>query len=689
MNTTEFITLCDSTPAGVRTAGAHGNAYQEEVVRIKNALTPADNSGVPFNEFKKLRTGFIYLSIIDDSKDYSPYYYILEKISGHFNGSTSRIADWNSQVWKDVIAYAKSLPEYPRTNDYLNGLTRVEERERAKAAVRLKVYGAIPKVTDCKLEIENKEVISNKIEQLLVEIGGINALHKLLEYLPFMKEIGRFLVPHGGNRPMTSMVETEMPYGYLFYLSLKHIKDAGVACDINKRWKELNDICKDYCLAEYDVMKFDIWKYIVFQREDLIRIVHDLVLMFDLYTLPQTSASFSLDWCKYLCKQVMRDQRCDATLETKIKSLMKCMQWAANASSNEKCVVVRKGRPECRTLEDNKGLIVNKIIIKADQVNVAFVNPDDFDKVNSVCYPIIESEDDYVLLPKPLVVWNWCEAILNIVKPYKDLTKDIGLVMENYMSNKMSTHGITCHDGKYKYHDGEGEEVEGQVDFLIQAIEGDGIIESKKKSFTLPARSGDDIRIWGDLYDVIYSQMQCVRLENGVKKHGAILLNGGRDTENFNYQWVDNYDHIDEDGSFTKKPRKVVKATMTLKEYGPMQDKIVLSSILKNLIGVDLTYNIDPADQKYSLDDQKRIKKTFDNINAALKDMTAYYQEIGDRNPTFFCRFFSMEQLYFLIKQASGNEDFYKLIEGGFASTGTLNFWNEYLNLKMITSAGA
>ena len=44
---------------------------------------------------------------------------------------------------------------------------------------------------------------------------------------------------------------------------------------------------------------------------------------------------------------------------------------------------------------------------------------------------------------------------------------------------------------------------------------------------------------------------------------------------------------------------------------------------------------------------------------------------------------------YFLIKQASGNEDFYKLIEGGFASTGTLNFWNEYLILKMITSAGA
>lgn len=676
----EFIALCDSTPAEICAESSHGNAYQEELVRIKDALTPADNSGVSFNEFKKLRTGFIYLSIIDNSKDYRPYYYVLEKISDHFNGSTRRIADWNSQVWKDVIAYAKSLPEYPRTNDYKNELTRVEERERAEAAVRLKKYGAIPEVIECELEIKYKEIVCDKIKQLLMEIGGINALHKLLEHLPFKKEIGRYLVPHLGNMPMPSMVETETPYGYIYYLSLKHIKDVGTACDINKKWNELVEICKDYCLAEYDVMKFDIWKYIVFQREDLVRIVHNLVMMFDLYTLPQTNASFSLDWCMYLCKHVMRDQRCDAMLEAKLKSLMMCMQWAFNLSDNEKCIVVKKGRPESRFLENHKGLIEDKIIVDASQVNTDFVNPDDFDKVNSVCYPIIESEEGYVLLPKALAVWNWCEAILNILKPYKDLTKGIGLLMEDYVAYKMSTHGIRCYDGKYQYLDDAGEKIEGEVDFLIPTIEGDIIIESKKKSFTLPARSGDDIRIWGDLYDVIYSQMQCVRLENGVKNHGPISLYERRDGDDYNYQWEEEYDHVGDDGCITKKPRKVVKVTMTLKEYGPMQDKIVLSHILKNLLGVGLTYNIDPADTNYSLDDQKRIKKSFDNINAALNDMTTYYQGIGDSNPTFFCRFFSMEQLYFLIRQTSGKEDFYKMIEGGFVTTGTMNFWNEYLN---------
>lgn len=69
MNTDEFIALCDGIPAEVRQEGPHGNPYNEERVKIKDALTPVGDEGVSFTEFKKLRTGFIYLSIIDDTKD--------------------------------------------------------------------------------------------------------------------------------------------------------------------------------------------------------------------------------------------------------------------------------------------------------------------------------------------------------------------------------------------------------------------------------------------------------------------------------------------------------------------------------------------------------------------------------------------------------------------------------------------
>lgn len=682
MDTAQFIVLCDGTPAALWPAGKLASTYQDECVNIKDPLTVTGQNGMPFAEFKKLRTGFIYLLYIDKSKDYAPYYYILEKISGHFNGSTPKIAEWSSKVWKDVIAYCKSLPEYPRTNDFQNGLTRTEERERAMAATRLRPLGANPMVKDCDLKIENLEAVYDKIEQLMKEIGGANALHLLIERLSYKNEIGRFLVPHTGNPVMTSMVEPETAYGYLFYLSLKHIKDKGITCDVRRKWKDLDNICKDLCLAVYDVQKFDMWKYIVFPHSNVVKIVHDLVFMFDLYTLPQTNVSFTLDWCRYLCKQVTRDKRCDTLLKVKLRTAMQCMQWAMNRSGNEACNIVKKGSRDSKKLEESKGLIEQQAIVKAENVNADFVAPVDFLKLNSMRYPLIETDEGYVLLPKPLVVWNWCEAMLNIIKPYKAIAKDIGYVMEDYIENKMRTHGITCHDGKYEYLDDAGETVAGEVDFMIEATEGDIILESKKKAFTLPARSGDDVMIWGDLCDFIYSQMQCSRLENGVRLHGPIVMKEGRNGGDYEYNWKDKYLHTDEEGVKSQKPRRVVKTTMTLKEYGPMQDKVVLVSILESLVGKKVNLTIDPTDTSYSEEDKKRAQKTFDTMNAALLNLTQYYQAIGTKRPTFFCRFLSMEQMCFLIKRSKGQDHFFKLLEGGFVSTGTLNFWNEFLNTK-------
>lgn len=76
---------------------------------------------MPYREVLNLRTGFIYLSEIDESRDYSSYFYILEKITDHFNASVKEIASWSNQVWLDVIYFVKRLSEYPRTNAFEHG----------------------------------------------------------------------------------------------------------------------------------------------------------------------------------------------------------------------------------------------------------------------------------------------------------------------------------------------------------------------------------------------------------------------------------------------------------------------------------------------------------------------------------------------------------------------------------------
>ena len=681
MNTTEFIALCEGIPAEVKTSAPRRGAYEEECVKIKDALTPANDEGMLFSEFKKLRTGFIYLSIIDDTRDYSPYYYILEKVSDNFNGSTHKIADWSSDVWKGVIAYAKSLPEYPRTNAFTNEFVRVREREVARAAKRLIAYGAKVTVENCELVIRDTGNIYTRIEQLMADIGGENALHILLSELPFVKEISRYLVPHQGNMPVLNMMELEKPYGYLYNQCLKHLKCKGKPTRQKKRWEELVSLATDLLVAVYDSQKFDIWADIIYKPEEVVRIVHEMIQRFNLYTLPQTHIPFTIDWCRYLCKWIKRDSRCDNSLKDKLTRTEKILNWVVGASNNSTCVHIKKGSKDSRLLEINKVGIENQLLIRAENLNASFMKPEDLKKVNSVRFPVIETDTDFILLPKPLVIWNWYETIFNIIKPYKVLAKDIGYVMEDFIRNKMSTHGITSHTGEYEYNG-----IAGEVDFLLEATHADAYIESKKKSLSLQAKAGDDYYIWGDLYEFIQSQAQCARLENGVKKYGPIALTEKKSGATYAYGWKDKYTGVDEEtGMPEEKRRYIIKTTMTLKEYGPLQDKIILTNIIKSLLGRKINASFDATDTIHTTADQKNIQEVIDGINQELVDITNYYQATGDDNPTFFCRFYSMEQVYFLIREAKNQDHFVKLLNGGFVTTGTENFWNEYLNtIKFI-----
>lgn len=683
MDTSEFIALCDGVQAEERTTNLHGSVYEEGCVRIKDALTPNGEKGTPFSEFKQLRTGFIYLSIIDDSRDYSPYYYILEKISGYFNGSTALIADWSNKVWKDVIAYAKSLPEYPKTDDFSNELTRVRERERARAAKRLTALGAVLSVKDCDLMVDNQEGVCERIEQLLCEIGGENALNMMLSKLMYKKEYGRYLVPHQGNQPMLTSVELELPFGYLFNLCLKHLKDKGSRTDIPQKWKELMDILKDYCVAVYDSQKFDIWTDIIFKQNEVVRVVHEMILRFNLYTLPQSGVSFTLAWCRYLCKVVKMDSRCEYLTKERLSHAERMMNWAMDVSSNKVCKHVKKGDKEGRILEANKTGVETQVFIRTEVLNSRFTTPDDYKELNGMRHPVIETDDEYILLPKPLAVWSWYEAIYNIIKKNRDreVVKGIGYVMEDFIRNKMRTHGLAVHTGEYKY-DG----VEGEVDFLVQGKRADVYIESKKKSLSLKAQGGDDYYIWGDLYEFIDSQMQCVRLENGVRNHGPITLTDKKTGETYAYEWKDKVIEPPEDNPSkeVEKQRYVVKATMTLKEYGPMQDKVVLSNIIKSLFNGGIGATFDANDTEHDEEDQERINKTYNDINEALVELTDYYNQIGRDRDTFFCRFYSMEQMYYLIRKAKDQDQFVELLRGSFVTTGTENFWNEAFAMELM-----
>ena len=53
------------------------------------------------------------------------------------------------------------------------------------------------------------------------------------------------------------------------------------------------------------------------------------------------------------------------------------------------------------------------------------------------------------------------------------------------------------------------------------------------------------------------------------------------------------------------------------------------------------------------------------------------YTKLGADNPAFHCRFYSMEQLYHLIRRSGNEDDLHREIAEVYVSTGTQNFGNE------------
>ena len=63
------------------------------------------------------------------------------------------------------------------------------------------------------------------------------------------------------------------------------------------------------------------------------------------------------------------------------------------------------------------------------------------------------------------------------------------------------------------------------------------------------------------------------------------------------------------------------------------------------------------------------------------------YTKLGADNPAFHCLFYSMEQLYHLIRRSNNADDLHREITEVYVSTGAQNFWNE-LVLRMRMGLG-
>lgn len=670
MTTSEFISYCDA----IKPVETQSDASFD----IRSSLMASGENTMPYQMLAELKIGFIYLSIIDDSKDYSSYYDILEEVSMKFPASQD-ISSWSSKAWKDVIGYIKKKGINAHTNALCNENFHPKERKRAEAAKRLKKYDVIVNVENNDIVFQNINKAIDEIDRLYSVIGGVYFVNNLIGELHYEFEIQRFLTVQRQNKSLVSMGDDEIPYGYLLNLAVKYLDKPLKSTNPQRDYSTLIQLSTDYCLSVFNSQKNDIWSDISRVELETVSLMREFVIRDSIYNLPQAGVSFTSSWCQYVSRAISKDEKASLDLKNQLNSLVKVFKWVIRVSKNDKVVVLNK--KSAKPLLNLPDAIRKNVVILVSNVNAGYFSIEDYKKVNFNRYPVIEVNGSYIIMPKPLCVWQWYEVLYNIIKSNSpDLTSKIGLILEAFVRDKLNSHGIISHSGKYNYVDKDNsKEISGETDFVIEAKAGDVLIEAKKKALSGNARSGDVFYIWGDFYDVIYSQMQCARTEYGVRTQQSLNLNENGTC--YKYVWRPTYTPTSctNDGIKKDKERIVAKVSLTLKAYGQMQDKMIFSKLIKVLTRRTLVAKFSLKDTEHNADDKKAINDSLRKINIALRKLSDFYEKMGCNILESFCRFYSLEQIYYIIRKSKSNDDFLKYIMGGFVSCGTLDFWKECL----------
>ena len=334
--------------------------------------------------------------------------------------------------------------------------------------------------------------------------------------------------------------------------------------------------------------------------------------------------------------------------------------------------------------------IVNSESVLADisqpiaNVNVGFERAADYDKVTYWTHPVIKVDDDnYLLLPSTIGASCWYDNLTNILRTNVakgvDFQSWLGNIQESYVISKFNSRSIDVKTGKYKVQwDNSGKTEEGEADFIIEGSDFKLLIESKTKSFTRKALSGYDINILLDIVQGLFnSQTQAIRTAAALHTKKQLTL--------CDSQWnpIADVDYKDE---------KLEKITLTYGDYGFFQDRMLIDGIMADITNHGFSLDMDTVPEDVlPASNRNSVKKSFKKITEEQQNVSRYLSELGKvdaelaKSPFLDSWHLNLEQLVYLLSLSTDADCFYQeLTKCKFASTTTLDFWNERHNIELI-----
>lgn len=630
--------------------------------RIKALLPSPSDEIILYKDFQRLGKGLLREQLLD-GVDNQRYIDVVEIIHNHLGWNQKAVKGFSDACWQDVIAACSE--EMPLQRMDLEEYDK--EHRRAAAAKELREFGVKIKIENCDYVTENDDMVYDALTNWIREAGGRRFLNMLLSQMEYLEPEGRFLTDMNGNMPNPKDVTIVKPYNYLVNLALANINaDGGSNSEAAKAFGNAIKLSTNYCFLKYPVQNFgNVWEDLFHRDRDTVEFFRDLVYKESIFGLTQHSVWFTRMFCERVLIY-MRDTGREIENGYSFDEYERLMNYVLSVADALKCVELRKDKLNELGIGAIEQLI-SDVATGGDMLNNGFRTPLDEEKENAANKPLIKANGKIYALPVTIGSWGWFEALMMVVRNQekednqKDIDKEVGKLIEIFINEKLAEKGITHCSGTYLPPE------EGEADLVVEATKGIMLFEMKKKSLTRKAKSGDEFRIVADLLgSLIDSQAQCFRTSHLLIEKGYVNL-------------------VDENGEKTnveKHNRTAECISVSLGAFGPLQDRMLIKSIMNEICNK-------PLMAEYDGDDKQTIK----NVKKFNKDMQKWMPFLnGERikgdsktNPFFNSWFLDLEQLMLIVQESNSNDELLaRLLETKYVTTGAYNFYRERRMVRMM-----
>jgi len=294
---------------------------------------------------------------------------------------------------------------------------------------------------------------------------------------------------------------------------------------------------------------------------------------------------------------------------------------------------------------------------KPNEVNPSLEFPPISNHIDYYFKPAIALKCDYFLYPKSVCALGALNSTLNAISSPNNIRSQqndiiLGYEVEDFLREQFKKKGIKIAFGAKR--DNNGKE-EYECDLIVDAPTTLFIFEIKKKALTRKAMSGEEISLLSDLANsLMFSHKQAMNIEFHLKNNQEIIL-----------------EHKGTCTSVSLAGRKTKRISVSLNDFGVLQDKISLQKILEHAA----TTNFKHPDKEQ--DKQLNKWREYTTEIYRLAELNGEYGSKG--HPFYDSYFMSISQILTMLDYSSGEQEFETaMLFLNSMTSGTRNFYKEF-----------